>query len=135
MIEIFIFALIALPIMFVLDFTWIGIIANSFYKEQLGVLYSTNIIWPAAIAFYVIYAVALVYFAVLPAVRAHSWKLGAGRAALFALAAYATYDLTGLATIPNWPVLMTFVDMAWGIVLSVVTTSLVYLIATKLLKK
>jgi uncharacterized membrane protein len=125
MIEIFIFALIALPIMFVLDFTWIGIIANSFYKEQLGVLYSTNIIWPAAI----------VYFAVLPAVRAHSWKLGAGRAALFALAAYATYDLTGLATIPNWPVLMTFVDMAWGIVLSVVTTSLVYLIATKLLKK
>jgi uncharacterized membrane protein len=134
MIQLLILVLISLPIMFALDLTWIGVVANGFYQQQLGALYSSHVIWPAAIAFYVIYACALGFFAIKPAIESHSLRKGVGHAALFALAAYATYDLTGLATIPNWPVLMTFVDMSWGLVLSMLTTTAVYLVATKVLK-
>jgi uncharacterized membrane protein len=38
--------------------------------------------------------------------------------ALFGFIAYATYDLSNLATLRNWPVSLALIDMAWGAVLS-----------------
>ncbi len=126
-------ALIATPIMLALDLTWIGVVANQFYKSQLGQLFAPQImLWPA-IAFYVIYLAALTYFAIAPGVAKHSIGTTALNAAFLGLTAYATYDLTNLATTANWPFALTFVDMAWGITLSVVVSVVVYLIATHLL--
>jgi uncharacterized membrane protein len=130
----FLLTFIALPLLMVLDFIWIGFIANNFYRVHLGAFYSTHVVWVAAILFYVFYAAALTYLVIVPGVRAHSFARTALTAGLFALAAYSTYDLTNLATAPNWSVLLTVVDMGWGIVASMIVSSLTYLIAIKLLK-
>jgi uncharacterized membrane protein len=75
--------------------------------------------WPAALIFYLLFVVGILVFAVLPGLEAGSLKTTLLRAALLGLIAYATYDLTNLATLKDWPVVVTVVDLAWGTVLSV----------------
>ena len=115
--------------MFAFDLTWVSVFANSFYRSQLGYLYSPHTLWWAAILFYIIYVLGLSYFVIAPAVRDHSLPKGIRDAAFFGLVAYGTYDLTSLATTTNWPFLMTFVDMAWGVVCAAVVTIITYYIA------
>jgi uncharacterized membrane protein len=129
-----ILALTALPILFIFDFVWIGVIANGFYRSQLGSLYAPNTVWQVAIVFYILYALGIAYFVIAPAVRTHSLKSVVLNAAFFGLIAYGTYDLTNLATITNWPVPMTFVDMVWGAVSATVVSYFTYLIAVKVYK-
>ena len=78
--------------------------------------------WLAAIVFYLLFVVGIVVFVVVPGLKADSLKTTLLLAALFGLITYATYDLTNLATIKNWPVLLTVVDMIWGTVLSVLVS-------------
>lgn len=125
--------LTALPIAFVIDLLWIGVVANRFYRDQLGTLFTDAINWPAAIAFYIIYIAGLTYFVIAPAVESHSLAKVLIGGALFGLVAYATYDLTSLAVIKNWPVLMTFVDMLWGTIMTTGIATATYLVATTLL--
>ena len=94
---------IAFPILFVLDLLWIGVIGNGFYRSQLGSLLRPDVLWPAALAFYVIYALALAYFVTMPAISMRSLTHALLAGALLGLAAYATYDLTNLATLTGWP--------------------------------
>ena len=107
----------------VLDAIWLGLIAQPFYQAQIGFLLAKNPNWLAAGAFYLLYVAGLVFFVVGPALRAGTPP---GRAALrgafFGLVAYATYDLTNLATVDRWPLLLTAVDMAWGTLLGALTT-------------
>jgi len=128
-----ILAAIAFPIMLVLDLLWIGVVGNSFYRAQLGSMLRPDILWPAAIAFYVIYTLALSYFVITPGVSTQSLLKVALVGAFFGLAAYAAYDFTNLATVPNWPLPLTFVDLAWGALVTAVSSGATYLIATKLL--
>lgn len=125
--------LVALPIAFVIDLLWIAVVANRFYREQLGPLFTDSINWPAAIAFYLIYIAGLTYFVIAPALEAHSLPKLLFGAAFFGLVAYATYDLTSLAVIKNWPVLMTYVDMVWGVAMTTGIATATYLIATMFL--
>jgi uncharacterized membrane protein len=110
--------LIALPVFFVIDIVWLGLVARGFYRDQLGDLLREQTFWPAAIVFYLIFLVGLVVFVIQPAVDAGSWTDALWRGALFGFVAYATYDLTSLAVIRDWPVTMTIVDIAWGAVLA-----------------
>lgn len=128
-----ILAAVAFPIMFILDLLWIGVVGAGFYKSQLGSMLRPDVIWPAALAFYVIYALAVAFFVILPGVEAGSVLRVALTAAFFGLAAYAAYDLTNLATVTGWPLPLTFVDLLWGIVVTAVTSVSTYLIATKFL--
>lgn len=128
-----ILAAIAFPIMFVLDLLWIGVVGSGFYRSQLGSMLRPDVVWPAALAFYVIYAFAVAFFVIAPAIGVHSLMRVVLTAAFFGLAAYAAYDLTNLATITGWPLPLTFVDLAWGIVVTTVTSVATYLIATKFL--
>jgi uncharacterized membrane protein len=132
--KIFTLSLIALPIMLVLDLTWTGIIANGFYKAELGALFAPTIVIPAVVLFYIIYVLGLSYFVITPAVKKHSLGLAMLNAAFFALVAYGTYDLTSLGITTGWPVILTVVDMSWGIFCAIVTTALTYFAAIKLLK-
>jgi len=100
------------------DLVWLGLIANSFYKSQLGPLMADRINLGAAVAFYLIYAVGLMIFAVLPASESGGWTKGLMLGALFGFFAYATYDLTNLATLKGWPLPLSIVDIAWGSLLS-----------------
>lgn len=102
----------------VIDLIWLTFVAQSFYRSQLGELRAETVnIW-AATAFYLLMVTGTVIFAVLPGIRADNVWVAVGYGALFGLFCYATYDLTNLATLRNWPVLLTFVDLAWGCVLT-----------------
>jgi uncharacterized membrane protein len=104
---------------FAIDMVWPGLVARTFYKEQLGFLMAPSTNWVAAIVFYLLFILGIVVFVVLPGLEDDSLKTTLLRGALFGLVTYATYDLTNLATLKDWPLLMTVVDMIWGTVLSV----------------
>lgn len=129
-----ILAAIAFPILFIIDLIWIGVIGSGFYKSQLGSLMRTDIVWPAALVFYVLYVLAIAFFVLSPALASQSTLLKVALAgAFFGLAAYATYDLTNLATLKDWPLTLTLVDLAWGSFVTALTSASVYLIAIKFL--
>jgi uncharacterized membrane protein len=132
--KILLLSIVALPIMLVLDLTWTGVVAYHFYLNELGVLYAPTLVIPAIILFYVIYVLGLSYFVIAPAVRMHSLGHAMLNAAFFALVAYGTYDLTSLGITIGWPVILTVVDMSWGVFCAIVTTTLTYLVATKVFK-
>jgi uncharacterized membrane protein len=127
-------SVIALIIALALDFVWIGFIANSFYITQYGPLYTAHpVLWAAAI-WYVIYALGLVYFAIQPALRSGTIRTAALRGAFLALVAFGTYDLTSLAVTVNWPIILSVVDMSYGIFGGAVISALTYWIAKKYVK-
>jgi uncharacterized membrane protein len=101
-----------------IDLIWLGAIAKGFYRAQLGNLMASKIGLLPAIVFYMIFAAGLVHFAVRPALVSGAWTDAATAGALLGFVAYATYDLTNLATLRDWPPLLTVVDLAWGTMLS-----------------
>jgi uncharacterized membrane protein len=122
---------IAFPVFFVIDMIWLVLVAKNFYKEQIGFLMKPDINWPAAIIFYLLYIAGLVIFVISPAMAKNSWTNAVLFGALFGLITYSTYDLTNLATIKDWPVLVTIVDLIWGMVLSASISVITYLIASR----
>jgi len=125
--------LIALPIVFVLDMIWLGIISKNFYREQIGYLMSQNINWWAGISFYLLFIVALIVFVIYPSIEKNSLIQALLLGAFFGFITYATYDLTNLATIKDWPILVTFVDIIWGTVLAATVSTFTFIIATRFL--
>ena len=124
--------LIALPVFFAIDMVWLGLVAKGFYRHQIGSLMRANVNWPAAIAFYLLFILGLVVFVVAPALDKGSWARALLYGALFGLITYATYDLTNLATLRDWPVLLTVVDLIWGAVLAAAVSVATYGIAAKI---
>jgi uncharacterized membrane protein len=101
----------------VIDLTWLGIMAPRFYKPTLGDIAITGVnLLPAAL-FYLLYPLGLVIFAIEPALRTGSIGTALLYGALFGFFTYATYDLTNQATLRNWTLSLTIVDVAWGTVL------------------
>ena len=101
-----------------LDFMWLGFIAKNFYRSRLGdLMLAQPKIVPAA-AFYVLYLLGLLVFAILPAIRAQNLLVALSLGAFLGLIAYSCYDLTNLATLKSWSVSLTLVDIAWGIIIS-----------------
>jgi uncharacterized membrane protein len=123
--------LIALPVFFAIDMVWLGVVARNFYRDQLGALVRTDVNWMAALVFYMLFIVGLVVFVIGPAIDAGSWSQALWRGALFGLVTYATYDLTNLATLRDWPMTMTVVDLVWGAVLAASVSTATYAIATR----
>ena len=113
---------------FAIDMLWLGLVARNMYSKYLGFLLSPKPNWIAAIIFYLMFIVGLIVFAVIPGLEAGSLKNALLLAALFGLVTYATYDLTNLATLKNWPLGITIVDMVWGVVLSCIVTWISFLV-------
>jgi uncharacterized membrane protein len=124
--------LIALPIFFLVDMIWLGVIAKNFYKNQIGFLMKPDVNWTAAIIFYLLFLVGVVLFVIEPAVVKKNLMYSLIRGALFGIITYATYDLTNLATLKDWPLKVVVVDMIWGAVLSGTVCGSSYWIANKL---
>jgi uncharacterized membrane protein len=123
---------IALPVFFVIDMIWLVFVAKKFYQEQIGFLMKPDINWIAAIIFYLLFIGGLVIFVISPAVKNQSWVHALIYGALFGLITYATYDLTNLATIKDWPLLVTVVDLIWGTVLAASISLITYFIANRI---
>lgn len=123
---------ITLPVFFVIDMIWLGLVARSFYANQIGFLMKSNVNWVAAILFYLLFIGGLVVFVVQPAVAQQSLRYALVYGALFGLITYATYDLTNLATLKDWPLIVTIVDMGWGTVLGGAVAGIAYSVATRI---
>ncbi|OGS71095.1 MAG: hypothetical protein A3F91_10295 [Flavobacteria bacterium RIFCSPLOWO2_12_FULL_35_11] len=124
--------LISLPVFFIIDMVWLALVAKGFYAKQIGFLMRPDINWAAAIIFYLLFIVGLVQFVITPALEKNSWMHALLFGALFGLITYATYDLTNLATLKDWPLLVTIVDLIWGAVLAAAVSSITYFIAVKI---
>jgi len=134
--------LLTLAIFFLIDMIWLGLVAKNFYRQQLGGMLSPTVNWPAAILFYLLFIAGLLLFVIVPALSPSSGTFRASggtlqalwQGAFFGLVAYATYDLTNLATLNNWPLLVTVVDLAWGAVLGGAVSFFSTLAASRLFK-
>ncbi|WNO04990.1 DUF2177 family protein [Rhodoferax mekongensis] len=105
-------------VLLMLDVLWIGGLAKSMYQEGICHLMAEQPRWGVAALFYALYPVGLLVFVVAPRGVTDGWSVTLLHAALFGLVAYATYDLTNLATLKGWPVSLAMLDMAWGCVAS-----------------
>jgi uncharacterized membrane protein len=100
-----------------IDLVWLGLIAKNFYQKHLGRFFSDRVNWTAAIIFYFLFILGTMIFAVYPGVVQDSLMRTIIFGVLFGLFTYATYDLTNLATLKDWPVPIVIVDIIWGMVL------------------
>jgi len=121
--------LLTAVVFFAVDMAWLGLLAKDLYKKYLGNFLSDTINWPAAIIFYLLFIIGIFYFAILPAVEKNSLAKAVISGALFGVFTYATYDLTNLATLKNWPLPIVFIDIAWGALLTgIVSTAGFYIV-------
>lgn len=96
------------------DAIWLGLVARTFYRDQLGALMLPAPNFAIAAIFYVFFAMAVVLLAVMPGVKSGALTTALCYGAVLGLAAYGTYDITNLATLKGWPLAVSLVDMAWG---------------------
>ncbi|MGD8290835.1 MAG: DUF2177 family protein [Desulfobacterales bacterium] len=125
--------LLTVPLFFIIDLIWLGIVAKGFYQKHLRYILSPNVNWTAAIIFYLIYIAGILVFAVVPAASKDSLRYAVGWGALFGFFTYATYDLTNLALLKDWPLKIVVVDILWGVVLCSAVAALSFYIAKWLL--
>ena len=105
-------------VMIALDLLWLGVIAKPLYQQGIGHLMAARPNIGVAVLFYAVFALGIMVFAVAPHGPPSAWTQAALAGAMFGFFAYATYDLTNLATLMNWPVGLSILDMAWGSLVS-----------------
>lgn len=106
--------IIGLIVFFVIDIIWLVAVAKELYQNELGFIMSPRPNWVAAIIFYLIFIIGLVFFVINPAVEKNSWTYALFVGMLFGFITYSTYDLTNLATLKDWPLKITIIDLIWG---------------------
>ncbi len=119
---------IAFIVFLAIDALWLGLVAPKFYKEQIGHLMAETPNFVVALIFYLLFIVGLVYFVLLPGVEKQNVGLVLLSGALFGFMTYATYDLTNMATLKDWPVIVTVIDLTWGTFVATAVSYLTYLI-------
>jgi uncharacterized membrane protein len=120
---------LTVPVFFIIDLIWLGIVAKGFYQKNLKFILSPNVNWTAAIIFYLMYIAGILIFAVVPGVAKDSLRHAALWGALFGFFTYATYDLTNLALLKDWPLNIVIIDILWGVVLCTIVATLSFYIA------
>lgn len=111
---------------FAIDFVWLSTMTSRVYQPRLGHLLATEPHLGVAAGFYLLYVLGVVALAVVPGLKEGALLGAVWRGALLGLIAYATYDLTNLATLRDWPIDITLIDLVWGTVLTGATSMLGY---------
>jgi uncharacterized membrane protein len=111
------------------DFVWLGHLAKGFYQAQIGPLLLHTPKWAAAAAFYPLYVAGIVFFCIEPSLAQGSWPRAAVTGALLGLLAYATYDLSNLATLKGWTLSFVIVDVLWGVAITAAASTAGYFAA------
>lgn len=97
----------------VLDALWLNWAGPNLYRPHIGELLAPGFRPAPAMAFYIAYVAAIVWFAVRPGLEGGA-ATAALNGALLGAIAYATYDLTNQATMRIWSTQVTLIDIAWG---------------------
>ena len=122
----------ALVVFVAVDMLWLGTMSGRFYKPIMGDILAPQFNMAAAGAFYLLYPIGLVIFAINPALKAGAVSTALIYGALFGFFTYATYDLTNQVALRNWSSLLTVVDVAWGSFLGAVTAASAFWIVSRL---
>lgn len=122
---------VALVTFFSVDMVWLGTMASRFYKPIMADIALVDVNLPPAIVFYMMYPIGLWIFAVEPALRSGGWTSALIYGALFGLFTYATYDLSNQATLRNWNMTLTLVDMSWGTFLGALASVVTYVVISR----
>ncbi len=123
---------VATMIVFIVaDMAWLGTMVDRFYRPALGDILLTGVNLPPAIVFYLIYPVGIMFFAVLPALKSGSSGAAIAYGAMLGFFAYTTYDLSNYATLRNWTLHLTVIDIAWGTVLGALAAAAGIIATTK----
>lgn len=119
---------ITMVVFLVIDLLWLQVISKSFYAKHLGYIMTDQVKVAAAFLFYFIFVVGIIYFVINPALAKESWQYALFVGMFFGLITYSTYDLTSLAVIKDWPLIITVVDLIWGTFLSGTTALVSYML-------
>jgi uncharacterized membrane protein len=114
-----------------IDLIWLGVVAKKLYNKYLGYIMTKNINWIAAVIFYIIFVIGLLIFVIQPAIAKESVQHIILYGMAYGFITYATYDLTNLATLKDWPIEITIIDLIWGTTLSTLTSYFSYLIINR----
>ena len=122
----FLVALIAI------DLVWLLGIAKNLYRSEMGDLMASEPKLFAGLAFYLIYALGVCIFVIVPALSKQSLLYALQYGALFGLFCYMTYDLTNLAVIRNFPTQLALIDTAWGSLVTALCASVAYWVGARI---
>ena len=125
--------LVTAILFFAVDILWLGVVAKNFYNRHLGRFFRERVNWTAATIFYCLYILGILIFAILPGISFASLARTVTLGVLYGLFTYATYDLTNLATLKDWPVKIVVVDILWGMVLCGLVSAGGFMVATRFL--
>lgn len=126
---------ITFVVFLILDSVWLGVISPGLYQKNIGHLLAEDVNWPAAAIFYLLFIAGLVFFAVKPSLQHNSWKTALKNGAFFGLVCYATYDLTNQATMRDWPIMITVIDLLWGTFICGISSLISFIAARKIAKQ
>lgn len=109
--------ILSMVVFFALDMAWLGYFAKSMYFKHYGTWLRLEHgqlvpVWWAIAIVYFLFSFALVMF-VLPLSKGlltQAFMYGAAIGFII----YGIYDFTCLAIFKDWPVMMAFIDWAWG---------------------
>jgi uncharacterized membrane protein len=122
---------IAVPVFIIIDLLWLGFVAKSFYFKRLSHLMG-DFNWLAAAIFYLVFLLGLTLFAIYPTATKGTLASGLVLGSMYGFFTYATYDLTNLATLRQWSVSLTIVDIVWGTFLGAAVTATTFILYAKL---
>ena len=122
---------IALIVFFLIDLFWLVVVARKLYQQELGYIMSEKPNWIVAALFYLIFIAGLVFFVINPAMEKNSWVFALLVGMLFGFITYSTYDLTNLATLKDWPLKITIIDLIWGSTLGGLVSTVTFFIAKR----
>jgi uncharacterized membrane protein len=115
-----------------IDLVWLLGIAKNLYRNEMGDLMASEPKLLAGLAFYLLYAVGVCIFVIVPALSKQSWIYALQYGALFGLFCYMTYDLTNLAVVRNFPIQLAFIDIAWGSFVTALCASFAYWVGSRI---
>lgn len=119
---------VAFGVFLVIEGAWLTLIAKNFYQKELGFLMSDSPKLIPTAMFALVFIAGLVFFVINPALAKDSWKYALLAGLFFGLVSYSTYDLTNLATLKGWPLIVSAVDLVWGSVMSASVSTISYFI-------
>lgn len=125
---------VAVVVFFVIDIIWLAFIAKDLYRQELEYIKSSSPNWLAAIIFYFLFVLGLVYFVIYPGIESGNLLGTLLTGMFFGLITYATYDLTNLATLEGWPLKITIIDLFWGTSLGGLVSLLTFILYSSFLK-
>jgi len=115
-----------------IDLIWLLGVAKNLYRNEMGDLMAIEPKLLAGLAFYLLYALGVCIFVVIPALSKQSWIYALQYGALFGFFCYMTYDLTNLAVVRNFPTQLAFIDIAWGSFVTAICASFAYWVANRI---